>query len=136
MTNVFHEYETIYIARPDLPENALTRLSDKFRNIIEQRNGFLIRQEDWGTQKLAYPIRKHRQGHYIYMKYVATPDVPGEVERNIRIEDDLIRFLTVRLAENVDPEARRTSIGKEEPARSTVDVDDELDDEDMSDDSE
>jgi len=101
-----NEYETIYVTRPELPEDELTRLSEKLRGIIGNYEGSVLVWEDWGRRKMAYAVKKHQHGHYTYMNYVGPANLPRELERNIRIEDNMIRFLTVKLEDDVDPEER------------------------------
>lgn len=104
-----HEYETIYVTRPDLTEEDQTRIDDKLLNLISNDGGDLLVHESWGRRKLAYPIRRQLQGTYKYLHYVAPAELPQELERIMRLEDSLIRFLTVKLGENVsDAEEART----------------------------
>lgn len=98
-----HEYETIYVTRADLTEDDQTRIDDKLQGIIAA-GGEVLAFESWGRRKLAYPIRRQLQGTYKYLHYVAPAELPNELERNMRLEDSLIRFLTVRLGENVMPD--------------------------------
>lgn len=103
-----HEYETIYIARPDMDDAEVKRFSEKFERIIAEYKGTMLVNEEWGRRKMAYPIKKHQMGHYTYLNYVGPSDLPAELERNLRIEDNLLRFLTILLAEDVEVEERRT----------------------------
>jgi small subunit ribosomal protein S6 len=102
-----HEYETIYVARPDLDEAETKRITEKIEGVITKGGGSIFVNEDWGKRKMAYLIRKHTQGHYIYLNYAGSAELPSEVERNLGIEDNLLRYLTVRLAENIDLEKHR-----------------------------
>jgi small subunit ribosomal protein S6 len=104
---ILNEYETIYVARPDLTDDVMTRITTRFEGIVLDKGGTMLVSEDWGKRKLAYIIRKHQRGHYIYLNYVAPAPLVGEMERNLGLEDDLLRFLTVKLEENVEVEARR-----------------------------
>lgn len=99
-----NEYETIYVTRPELPEDETTRLADKLRGIIGNYEGAVLVWEDWGRRKMAYAVKKHAHGHYTYVNYVGPANLPKELERNIRIEDNMIRFLTVKLDDDVDAE--------------------------------
>ena len=101
-----HEYETIYVTRPDLDEAQQARIDDKLKGIVEN-GGDLLVFEQWGKRKLAYPIRHVLQGSYQFLHYVAPAALPTELERNMNLEDTLIRFITVRLNENVDVEVAR-----------------------------
>ena len=104
---ILNEYETIYVARPDLTEDVMTRITQKFEAVVTDRGGSMLVSEDWGKRKLAYLINKHQRGHYIYLNYVGPAALVGEMERNLGLEDDLLRFLTVKLEEDVEVESRR-----------------------------
>jgi small subunit ribosomal protein S6 len=104
---ILNEYETIYIARPDLTEDVMTKITTRFEAVITDNAGTILVSEDWGKRKLAYIISKHQRGHYIYLNYVAPATLVAEVERTLGLEDQLLRFLTVKLEENVEIEARR-----------------------------
>ncbi|MDP2311338.1 MAG: 30S ribosomal protein S6 [Pseudomonadota bacterium] len=104
---ILNEYETIYIARPDLTEDVMTKITTRFEAVITGNAGTILVSEDWGKRKMAYIINKHQRGHYIYLNYVAPATLVAEVERTLGLEDQLLRFLTVKLEENVEIEARR-----------------------------
>ena len=101
-----HEYETIIIVRPDIEESALGALADKFEGVLTDSGGHILDREDWGSRKLAYPIAKHLRGHFVRMSYLAPAEIIGELERRIRIEDSIVRFMTIRLADAVDVPTR------------------------------
>lgn len=104
---ILNEYETIYVARPDLTDDVMTRITAKFESVVAERGGTMLVAEDWGKRKLAYLINKHQRGHYIYLNYCGPAALVGEMERNLGLEDDLLRFLTVKLGEDVEVESRR-----------------------------
>lgn len=104
---ILNEYETIYIARPDLTEDVMTKITTRFEAVITDNAGVILVNEDWGKRKLAYIISKHQRGHYIYLNYVAPAVLVAEVERTLGLEDQLLRFLTIKLEDNVEIEARR-----------------------------
>lgn len=104
---ILNEYETIYIARPDLTEDVMSKITTRFEAVITDNAGTILVNEDWGKRKLAYIISKHQRGHYIYLNYVAPATLVAEVERTLGLEDQLLRFLTVKLEDNVEIEARR-----------------------------
>jgi len=88
-------YEVMFILRPDLEDEALQAVTDKFRSIIT--SGGEIRKEDvWGKRRLAYEIRRFREGYYVVIKFSATPDVVKELDRVLRISDEVIRHLIVK----------------------------------------
>lgn len=105
--SIVNEYETTFVARPDLTDDVMNRIQTKINGIIADNGGTVLVSEDWGKRKLAYLIHKHQRGHYIYLNYVGPSALVAEVERNLRLDDDLLRFLTVRLGIDVDIEARR-----------------------------
>lgn len=109
MTAHVNEYETIFVARPDLPEEEVIRIRTKLEGILAAGAAEVLEFDDWGRRKLAYIIEKHNHGHYHYLNYVSPAALPLELERNLRNEDNLIRFLTVRLGEDVDLEACRVA---------------------------
>lgn len=110
MLNLSHEYETIYILKPELPVDAVEKTADKVSGIIGKFDGEVLMQDDWGKRKLAYPIQKNARGHYVYFNYVGSNNLVGELERQLRIDDNLLRFLTVRVGEDVDVEVRRSEV--------------------------
>jgi len=132
-----HEYETTYIVQPEALEPELTRLQEKFLGIIDARSGSLLVRDDMGRRKLAYPIGKHHYGIYVYLNYVGPADLVAELERNMRNEDPVVRFLTVRNGTNVDTEERRAIAielqRKRAEMRAAQSEDDELEAEDVVD---
>ncbi len=102
-----NEYETIYIARPDMTDDLTSRLTARILSLVTESGGAVLVTEDWGRRKLAYPIKKQLRGQYIYVNYVSAAKLVHEIERVLGIEDNLLRYLTVRLGENVDIESTR-----------------------------
>ncbi len=104
---IYNEYELIYVARPELASADLEKLSEKVSGVISKTKGEIFVSEDWGKKRLAYPIDNHEHGHYVYVNFVGPAELPLEVERNLRIDDGAIRYITVRLSENIDPADRK-----------------------------
>lgn len=92
-------YETIAILKPSLGEDDLKSIIDRSTGIIEGFEGTIIKLDRWGLKKLAYPIGKEQQGHYLYMQYAGVPAAVSELERIYRIDDRIMKFLTVKLQE-------------------------------------
>ncbi len=107
MPTMLNEYETIYVARPDLTDDVMTRMTTRFSAVVTDNTGVMLVEEDWGKRKLAYPIAKHIRGHYIYLNYVGPATLVAEIERNLGNEDQLLRFLTVKIEDDVEVDARR-----------------------------
>jgi small subunit ribosomal protein S6 len=106
-------YETTFITRAELSDDALKTIQEKLKGIVGQYSGELVLSEDWGKKKLAYPIQKETRGHYTYMVYSGKGDIVHEIERNLRIQEHVLRFLTVNLAEEFDTakfQTQRTAI--------------------------
>lgn len=98
-------YETIFIANPGAPEAKLSEINARNQQIIESYQGKVLNLDDWGKKKMAYPIRKESKGHYYCLTYKADNKCVAELERNMRINEEVFRFLTVKLDEKVDPMA-------------------------------
>jgi len=104
---VINEYETIYVMKPELPADAMEKVATKITKVIGDYSGSVLLKDDWGSRKLAYQIQKNTRGHYVLINYLATSDVVAEIERHLRIDDSLLRFLTIRLEEDADVEVRK-----------------------------
>ncbi|MBI4509251.1 MAG: 30S ribosomal protein S6 [Deltaproteobacteria bacterium] len=107
------EYETIYILRSDTPNESVGQVNSKVRHIVENMGGKILRLDNWGKRKLAYEVRKQLKGIYLYWHYLAAPGVVEELERNLRMWDNVIRYYTVKVDENIDPNARPSDMTDE-----------------------
>ncbi|MGD0676046.1 MAG: 30S ribosomal protein S6 [Polyangiaceae bacterium] len=111
------EYETIYILRGDVDAETAERVQARVADALEREQGKLVRVEAWGRRKLAYPVRKQRKGVYVYLKYVGGGGLVAEVERNLKLQDAVVKYMTVQSAEDVDIAAlsidpEETKLGK------------------------
>ncbi len=97
-------FETTIITKNDLSDEGLKLLQERIAQIATQFGGQMVMQEDWGKKRLAYTIKKESRGHYTYLVYTGNGDVVHEVERNLRIHEHVLRFLTVHLDREFDPE--------------------------------
>ena len=95
-------YESTFIARPDISSQQLDGLAEQFREIVTEAGGEVAKSEYWGLRGLAYRIKKNRKGHYYFMNIAAPPEAIDALERTMRINEDVIRYLTVRVDEH-DP---------------------------------
>lgn len=98
-------YETTYILRPNLGEEQFTEIINRTNAIITGDGGTVIHLDRWGVKRLAYEINKEIQGYYIYLNYAAPGKTVDEIERIFRIDDKVLRYLTVKLGENMNAEA-------------------------------
>lgn len=90
-------YESTFIARPDLSAQQAEALAARLAAIISQNGGAVAKTEYWGLRNLAYRIKKHRKGHYHMFALEAAPETVKELERNLRLEEDVLRYLTVKV---------------------------------------
>ena len=95
-------YESTFIARPDISSQQVDGLAEQFREILTEAGGEIAKTEYWGLRSLAYRIKKNRKGHYYFMNIDAPPEAIDAMERTMRINEDVIRYLTVRVDEH-DP---------------------------------
>ncbi len=97
-------YETIYILRPNLGEEAINTIIDNTNAIIANEGGTIIHFDRWGLRKLAYLIKKESQGLYILCDYATEPAAVLEMERKFRIDDSVLKYMTIKLADDISPE--------------------------------
>ena len=108
--NTAREYETIYVLRPNTGNDQVAEVNTRVRHVIEGMGGKVIKVDNWGKRRLAYEVAKERKGIYLYWLYLASPGVVEETERNLRMLDSVVRYLTVKVDENVDVAARPSEI--------------------------
>jgi small subunit ribosomal protein S6 len=99
------EYETTLVLTPDLTVDGIERSLERVRTAVG-RGGKLLAINHWGRRKLAYEIAKHSRGIYVHTHYLGNGAVVSELERNLRISEDVLRYLTVKLADDVHPDSR------------------------------
>jgi small subunit ribosomal protein S6 len=108
--NTSREYETIYVLRPNTGNEQVAEVNTRVRGVIENMGGKVIKVDNWGKRRLAYEVAKERKGIYLYWQYLATPGVVEEAERNLRMLDSVIRYLTVKVDSDIDITARPSEI--------------------------
>src|SRR5688572_3139787 len=97
------EYETVFLVKPDLTDDNVDRLKERVRGIVDREGGRVIRFTVWGKKRTMYPIAKQPRAIYVHTHYLGSSGLVAEVERNLRNLDEVTRFLSVKLAEEVDP---------------------------------
>ena len=90
-------YETVFIARQDISAAQVETLADTFSALVGEHGGQVAKREYWGLRNISYRIKKNRKGHYMLFNLDAPPAAVNELERNMRINEDVIRYLTVRV---------------------------------------
>lgn len=96
------EYETIYILRPDTSKEAQERVAARMSEVLTRENGRLTSIENWGRRALAYPVAKQKRGVYVYLRYLGAGGLVSELERNLRVLDEVVKFQTLQLRNDVD----------------------------------
>jgi small subunit ribosomal protein S6 len=123
-------YETLYIVKPELDDENYKAVVDKFRDLIEKQKGVIVKLEEWGKQRLAYQVKKFDQGAYVLMDYCGGSGVTAELERDLKLDDRILKYQTVKLADDVDPqalvnkeeEAKKETAAKQEQAQEEVET--------------
>jgi small subunit ribosomal protein S6 len=92
-------YENVFIARQDISGAQVDALADALTQLVAENGGEVKRREYWGLRNLAYRMRKNRKGHYVMLNLSAPPAAVAELERTMRINEDVIRYLTIRVDE-------------------------------------
>jgi small subunit ribosomal protein S6 len=95
------EYETIFILKADVSRESSESISTRVTDVVAREGGKLTRMENWGRRRLAYPVGKQKRGVYVYLKYIGKGGIVSELERNLRLQDDVIKYQTVKLREEV-----------------------------------
>jgi small subunit ribosomal protein S6 len=96
------EYETIYVLRPDVAKDSQEKIAQRMGDAVAREGGKLTTIENWGRRQLAYAVKKARRGVYVYLKYVGGGAAVAEVERNLRMLDDVLKYQTVQINDDVD----------------------------------
>lgn len=96
-------YESVFIARQDISASQVEQLGDELAQVLQDQGGAIAKREYWGLKNLAYRMKKNRKGHYVLFSVEAPAAAIAEFERVMRYNEDVLRYLTVRVAE-LDPE--------------------------------
>ena len=105
-------YETIFIVDNDLSEEDRSPIFEKLKDLIHQHSGLLVMVDEWGSKKLAYEIKKKARGYYVRLDYCGSGVLVNEIERFFRIDDRILKYMTVLLDKDVDIEAIKEEIAK------------------------
>jgi small subunit ribosomal protein S6 len=97
-------YETTVITKASTSEDQVNALKTKLEGILSAHQGTLGNYEDWGTRRLSYDIQKESRGRYLYFAFTGNTDTVAELERNFRINENVVRFLSVNISDEDDME--------------------------------
>jgi small subunit ribosomal protein S6 len=95
-------YETLFIVQVDLPDDELNSLIERYGTIVTAFKGNIVKIEKWGKRKLAYEIKKQTNGFYVLIDFVGKRTVIEELERNFKIDDKILKFMTIMKDDKVD----------------------------------
>jgi small subunit ribosomal protein S6 len=112
-----NHYETIYIVNPTLDDDSLKEAIDKFSNLIKKLKGYVVKVNEWGKRKLAYEVKRFDKGYYVVLDFCALPKMVTELERNLKLDDRILKYITVKIDENVDP---KDLVSKEKETEDTM----------------
>ncbi|MDR3569752.1 MAG: 30S ribosomal protein S6 [Syntrophobacteraceae bacterium] len=101
------KYETFFIVDPELPDETNSVLDSKIQAIVTSNGGEVLTYVPWGKRKLAYAIGRRTRGLYVLMEYAGGSKLVAELERNLRIDERVMKFITVMLEDRFDPEKER-----------------------------
>jgi small subunit ribosomal protein S6 len=90
-------YELAFIIKPNMDEDGITSVIEKLSNIIIKQSGEITSTDVWGRRRLAYPIKNYREGNYVLFEMNLPPTSVVEVERDIKLMEDIIRFLVFKI---------------------------------------
>jgi small subunit ribosomal protein S6 len=113
-----NRYETIFILESDIPDAEREPMLEKIKSLIPQHNGVLILLDDWGNRKLAYLIKKKMHGRYIRLDYCGTGALVDDLERFFRLDHRVLKYMTIQLDANVDPEAIQEALKSQQAETS------------------
>jgi small subunit ribosomal protein S6 len=113
-------YETLYIVNPDLSTEAYQQVLGKFNGLIEASRGVIIKVDEWGSRPLAYPVKKFEKGVYVLLQYCGDAGITNGLERDLRLDDRVIKYQTVKISDQADAEAlkRQAEEMKAKPVES------------------
>jgi len=112
-----NHYETIYIVNPTLDDDSLKEAIDKFSDLIKKLKGFIVKVNEWGKRKLAYELKRFDKGYYVVLDFCALPKMVTELERNLKLDDRILKYITVKIDENIDP---KDLVSKEKEIEDTM----------------
>ena len=95
-------YEHVFLARQDLSQQQVEALVDQYKGVIEANGGSIGRVENWGLKSLTYRIKKNRKAHYTLMDLSAPPAAVHEMERQMGLSEDVLRFMTIKVEQHED----------------------------------
>jgi small subunit ribosomal protein S6 len=115
-------YEEMFIIRPDATEEEITPIVEQVRTTVTSAGGTVDKEERWGVRKLAYRVEKRNEGYYVLMQFTAGAATVREVERRLRVNDNVLKYMTVRIDEKLKKIEKRRKEREKRAARKPAPV--------------
>jgi small subunit ribosomal protein S6 len=115
-------YEEMFIIRPDATEEEITPIVEQVKTTVTSAGGTVDKEERWGIRKLAYRVEKRNEGYYVLMQFTAGPQTVKEVERRLRVNDAVLKYMTVRIDEKLKKIDKRKKQREKRAARKPAPV--------------
>ncbi len=113
-------YETIVIVDPDIGEEQRAPVYDRIRELVPQKGGLVVEFDEWGARKMAYEVKKKKRGYYLRVDYCGTGELVNEMERQFRIDDRVLKYMTILLEDDVDMEAIQEKMSQASEAETAA----------------
>ncbi|MSV35547.1 MAG: 30S ribosomal protein S6 [Bryobacterales bacterium] len=110
-------YEELFIVKPDAPEEEVDGIVTQIQGVITNGQGTVDKTDKWGTRKLAYRVQKYSEGIYVLIQFTSPPGLVHEIERRLRVNDQVIKFITVRTDEKQKKIDKRKKVRDKRAAR-------------------
>jgi small subunit ribosomal protein S6 len=124
---LLREYEFTVIAKSDLADGAKAKFFERYEELMTRDGGEILRTEDWGVRKFAFPIKKQHRGLYRIYDFIGKSENVHEMERLMRLDDGVLRYMSLNIGEGVDPVARKAQLAKEAAAAAAAARDQDID---------
>jgi small subunit ribosomal protein S6 len=98
-------YETLYLINPNLSDDDYRDVVTKFNDFVEKNKGVIVKVDEWGKKTLAYEVNKFDKGYYVLLSYCGEPDLITVLKRELKLDERIIKYQTVKLSDSEDPEA-------------------------------
>ena len=108
-------YETLILIHPEQGEAGAKELVGRIRQLAENQGAVISQLQEWGVHELAYPVDRQKRAYHVLLEYRATPSALLEIERNLKLMEPVLRYLSVRQAENAPPATARPTYGSVDP---------------------
>jgi small subunit ribosomal protein S6 len=107
-------YETLYIINPNLADEDCREVINKYNELVEKNKGVRIKVDEWGKKTLAYLVKKFDKGYYVLLQYCGNSGITEELEKDLKLDDRVLKYQTIKLSDKADPEALRAAVEESE----------------------